>query len=251
MPVADNNGVGIHYEIEGEGPPLAILHGFTDTAMTWRELGYVDALRENFRVLLIDARGHGQSDKPHDPEAYSTEQVAADVVAVLDAAGAPKVHLLGYSYGTRIALALARHNIERISSLALGGMTLLRPPPQMSSDPVIEALGEGAGVIPNLWDAPVSSSLRQRLEANDAEAMIALRRCRLMPHDLSDVLAKLTMPCFVFEGEEDPNYAAATEVASGIPHAEFVTFPGLNHVETLFAVDLVLPRLEKFLLAQV
>ena len=85
MPYADNGNVRIHYQVEGEGPALVLQHGFTESAVDWYEAGYVDALRSDYRLILIDARGHGASDKPHDPDAYELNRRVADIVAVLDA----------------------------------------------------------------------------------------------------------------------------------------------------------------------
>jgi pimeloyl-ACP methyl ester carboxylesterase len=67
MPYVDNAGLKISYRVEGEGLPLILLHGFTDSAESWYELGYVHALQARHRLILIDSRGHGKSDKPHDP----------------------------------------------------------------------------------------------------------------------------------------------------------------------------------------
>jgi len=64
MPYADNQGVRIHYQIEGLGHPLVLQHGFTESIEDWYECGYVDALRRDYRLILVDARGHGKSDKP-------------------------------------------------------------------------------------------------------------------------------------------------------------------------------------------
>jgi hypothetical protein len=85
MPYGDNGGVRIHYQVEGEGPALVLQHGFTESVVDWYEAGYVKALRPDYRLILIDARGHGASDKPHDPDAYVLNRRVSDVVAVLDA----------------------------------------------------------------------------------------------------------------------------------------------------------------------
>jgi pimeloyl-ACP methyl ester carboxylesterase len=68
MPYSVNQGVRIHYRTEGEGQPLVLQHGFTDSLGTWYGLGYVEALKPHHRLILIDARGHGGSDKPHEPD---------------------------------------------------------------------------------------------------------------------------------------------------------------------------------------
>jgi pimeloyl-ACP methyl ester carboxylesterase len=67
MPYVDNDGVRIHYEVEGHGPSLVLQHGFTHSLRRWYLHGYVDALRNDYELVLIDARGHGKSDKPLDP----------------------------------------------------------------------------------------------------------------------------------------------------------------------------------------
>src|SRR5262252_7442562 len=84
MPYVDNDGVRIHYEVEGKGPSLVLQHGFTHSLRRWYLHGYVDALRNDYELILIDARGHGESDKPHDPHAYTLAARVRDVVAVVD-----------------------------------------------------------------------------------------------------------------------------------------------------------------------
>ena len=97
MPYADNGSVRIHYQVEGEGPALVLQHGFTESLVDWYECGYVESLRPDYRLILIDARGHGASDKPHDPDAYVLNRRVADVVAVLDALDIRKALFWGYS----------------------------------------------------------------------------------------------------------------------------------------------------------
>jgi pimeloyl-ACP methyl ester carboxylesterase len=87
MPRVDNKGLSIHYRVEGNGPPLVLGHGITDSSDLWYERGYVAALKPKYRLVLIDARVHGRSDKPHDPLSYAAEKVAFDIVAVLDDLG--------------------------------------------------------------------------------------------------------------------------------------------------------------------
>jgi pimeloyl-ACP methyl ester carboxylesterase len=107
VPYASNRGVRIHYEVEGNGPPLVLVHGLLSHLEEWHELGYVDSLKKDFTLILVDMRGHGRSDKPHDPEAYKLRLLVADVIAVMDALNISKTHFLGYSLGGRMAFALA------------------------------------------------------------------------------------------------------------------------------------------------
>src|SRR5437763_6349690 len=121
MSTTTSDGIRIHYEIEGDGPPLILQHGFSQSLADWRVAGYVDRLKDHCRVILVDARGHGQSDKPHDRAAYSGERHAADIVAVLDALELPQADYWGYSMGGWIGFALAHHAPQRLRRLVLGG----------------------------------------------------------------------------------------------------------------------------------
>ena len=108
MPYAENAGVRIHYQIGGSsGPALVLQHGLLQSIEDWYECGYVDALKPDYRLILVDARGHGASDKPHDPSEYPLEKRVDDVVAVLDATGNRKAHFWGYSMGGWIGFGLA------------------------------------------------------------------------------------------------------------------------------------------------
>src|SRR6266508_3473091 len=103
MPYCDNQGVRIHYHLEGnpDGPPLVLQVGFSLSLQDWYEVGYVAALGGAYRLILVDARGHGASDKPHDPAAYRDHLMAGDVLAVLDDLAIAGAHFFGYSMGAR------------------------------------------------------------------------------------------------------------------------------------------------------
>lgn len=121
MPYAENNGVRIHYRVIGTGKPLVLHHGFTESIEDWLECGYVDALQCQHRLILMDARGHGRSDKPHDPVVYSLETRVRDVVAVLDAIGIKRAHYWGYSMGGWVGFGMAQFAPERVDQLVIGG----------------------------------------------------------------------------------------------------------------------------------
>src|SRR6188474_1334931 len=114
------DGIAIAYEDLGRGEPLVLLHGVTESSESWHEAGYVDRLlRRGRRLILIDCRGHGRSGKPHEPAAYSGRRRAADVVAVLDRAGVQHAALMGHSMGGVVALAVALHHPDRVSSVVV------------------------------------------------------------------------------------------------------------------------------------
>jgi pimeloyl-ACP methyl ester carboxylesterase len=121
MPFATNANVRIHYETEGSGQPLVLHHGSFASGADWRDLGYVDALKQENLLILIDARGHGASDKPHDPAAYDLALRASDVTSVLDDMKVERANFFGYSMGGWIGFGLAKYAPSRFRSLILGG----------------------------------------------------------------------------------------------------------------------------------
>ncbi len=243
MAFANNNGVRIHYQVEGAGPPLVMLHGFTDSIVTWYEIGYVDALKGSRKLILIDARGHGQSDKPHSTAAYSTENRVADVVAVLDELGIGRADFWGYSMGGRSCFAMARHAPERVRSLIIGGAA--GDSRSRIGNGFRRALkGRGAEAIPGVWGMAVPESVQARLLANDPAAIEASLVDQL---GFADTLPTMTMPCLVYAGSSDSIYPLVEETVAEMPKVTFFTLPGIGHSEGLFQGELVVPKVVEFL----
>lgn len=242
MAFAENDGVRIHYEIEGTGPPLVIQHGYTDSIETWYELGYVDALKATHRVILVDARGHGTSDKPHATSAYSKERQAADIVAVLDDLKLQRADYWGYSMGGRIGFALAQYTPERFRCFVIGGAA--GDGRSRIGDGFRKALRErGVSAIPDLWATQLPESLKARLLRNDAKALEA---CRVDSLGYADVLPTMTMPCLVYAGSADPIYPIVEATVAEMPNVSLFTLSGLGHGEGLLRSELVLPKVIEF-----
>jgi len=102
MPFVDNQGIKIHFETMGQGPPLMLVHGMFFRGGTWTEIGYTVPLKKDFQLILVDVRGHGQSDKPDSYESYDPEVIASDIVAIMNALNIRKAHYFGYSMGAWI-----------------------------------------------------------------------------------------------------------------------------------------------------
>lgn len=251
MPRVNNKGVSIHYKIEGDGPPLVLGHGFSDSCEVWYERGFVAALKAKYRLVLIDTRGHGQSDKPHDPQSYTPEKFASDIVAVLDGLNISTATYWGYSQGGWIGFGLARHALDRVSCFVLGGASASTasafPTEPGKEDPLLTALRSGPDEIIKLLGEWATPPLRERILANDTAALIACRRQRLITDGFSDVVGKIAVPALLYAGSADPIHDAARQTASAIPGAQFVSLPGLNHLAANFRSDLVLPHVEPFL----
>lgn len=265
MPHAANNGVRIHYEVEGQGPPLMLVHGFAGNLENWHELGYVQGLRSTYRLILVDVRGHGTSDKPHNTSAYDFQTLVSDLVAVLDELDINKAGYFGYSMGGRIGLRIPIYAPQHFNALVLGGavypitgkedaeddlLTFLqvslenavKVAPEKPMQFIVDFMEKGMG-------GPMPASQRAAFLTNDPCALIAcIRAFRSATSPRPDeVLPKISIPCLLFVGEADPRFPITRECASRIPGARFLSFPGLDHLQGLARIDLVLPEVRRFL----
>lgn len=247
MPYADNDGVLVHYRVEGVGKPLVLQHGFTESIEDWSECGYVDALKDQYRLILIDARGHGGSDKPHDPGAYRLETRVGDVVAVLDALKIEKSHFWGYSMGGWIGFGMAAFVPQRVERLVIGGQHpfarsmehlrwMVRAGIEGGPDAFLLAFRETFG--------PAEGAFAERLCTADLRAYLALLQDR---GSLDEFLPRMSMPCCLYAGDADDVCGQARSASERIPCAEFFSLAGLDHCEAFTRAELVLPRVMRFL----
>ena len=248
VPYASNQGVRIHYEVEGKGPPLVLLHGLTLYLECWQDLGYVDSLKHNYKLIMMDLRGHGGSDKPHDPEAYKLKLLAEDVITVLDDLCIGKAHFLGYSLGGRIGFSLAKYAPARFGSFIIGG----QKPGEVSQEETrwwLQLLEKGMAEVIAVFETEISMTpeMKARLLANDTKALSAMLLAPDYRASLEDALPNMTAPCLIFIGEADSDFADARECVKHMHSAEFVSFPGLNHSQVISDSHLVLPHITKFL----
>ncbi len=110
----------IAYDISGTGTPLILLHGGGGSRADWHEAGYVARLSKEFTVIAVDLRGHGESDKPTDPDCYTTEKMGQDILAVADACDTERFILCGYSFGGNVGRYLAASS-DRVSRMVMLG----------------------------------------------------------------------------------------------------------------------------------
>jgi pimeloyl-ACP methyl ester carboxylesterase len=231
----------------GSGPPLLLHHGWASSSQSWHQFGYVEALTDSFQVILMDARGHGRSDKPHDEAAYTMELRTGDVLAVLDAVGVDRVHYWGYSMGGRTGFALLQWHAARVSSFVSG--TAAPTSPKKYEEKRIrqwaEAVRSGdVAVIAASLGVP-EQSVREFIDDNDVEALAAAQ-LGLLSWDGVDP-ATLTTPSFHYSGQQDAFLPAIRRAAEAMPGAIFKMIPGLNHLSGFTRSDLVLPLVGEFL----
>ena len=245
MPFANNDGVRIHYEAEGEGPPVILLHGSTQSLKQWHQYGYVDELRSSFRIVTMDARGHGGSDKPHDPAAYTAASMALDVVAVMDALGLPNAAYFGYSMGGRIGYRLAELAPHRLTALIIGGAY---PHGGLSPDMEDNLSKLRAGGLEAMAAGRSTPESRASALENDAKAIEALFVGTSAWQDVpAEIIVRLPIPMLFFAGDLDYRYARVKQLADAVPTAVFYTVLGQDHSPAMRRSDLVLPFLTDFL----
>jgi pimeloyl-ACP methyl ester carboxylesterase len=246
MPYADNQGIHIHYKTEGEGPPLVLQHWSLATLENWYDYGYVSTLKNDYRLILLDARGHGASDKPHRPEAYELKKRVEDIVAVLDDLGIAKAHYFGYSMGGWIGFGLARYAPERFRSLILGGAAPYASNMDGLRQFIRVGIENGPEALVAMWETEygaLSSETRKRMLAYDYETLLVVAQDH---ESLEAVLPTMRMPCLLYAGEMD-EYQPVKECARQIANATFFTLPGLDHGRAIMRSDEVLPHVKRFL----
>jgi len=260
MPYANNDGIKIHYEIEGKGLSVILQHGFGGSLESWYDNGYVEGLNQDYRLILVDGRGHGASDKPHDPEAYRADIIAGDYTTIMDDLKLNKVIYYGYSMGGNIGWrCIARYALPRVSAFILGGSTPYGYTTQAEKDfgeGITNAIREAEKRGPEAWveyqikhGPPMTPEHKARLLRNsDPSALLAHRIASIeMWPSAADLLLQIKIPCFVFVGENDAYFPKNKEAVKVLPNAKFVSFPGHNHGETSRDSAVVLPHVKKFL----
>jgi 2-succinyl-6-hydroxy-2,4-cyclohexadiene-1-carboxylate synthase len=248
-------GVRLHARIEGEGPPVLVLHGFTGSTESMS--GVAGGLRDRHRVIRLDLVGHGRSDAPHDTAAYRMEAVAAHVVRVAEALAPDPPHLIGYSMGGRTALAAAVMAPERFASLVLVGATagIADPEERAARIAADRALADrierdGIASFVDAWMALPLFASQARLGARALEAARA-QRLRNRPRGLAnslrgmgagaqpplhDALARLHRPVLLVVGAEDAKFRAiADRLAARLPDVRIAVLDDAGHAAHLEA----------------
>jgi len=254
----DCDGVRLHAAVDpGErergGRPVVVLHGFTGDSDSMA--GVCDALETGTPNVRVELIGHGRSEAPHDPALYSMERCVAQVAAAIEVLALPRPHLVGYSMGGRVALALAARSPERISSvLTVGASAGLEDPLERArrrqSDEALadRILRDGVPAFVDAWMAnPLFAS--QRRLALQARARARRQRLRNRAHGLANsligmgsgaqacvvpLLAQRSPPICLLVGAEDAKFRAIAEkLASAVRLARVETIPSAGHAAHL------------------
>jgi pimeloyl-ACP methyl ester carboxylesterase len=257
----DSAGVGIHYTVEGAGEPVILIHGFSlDIVSNWVQPGIVKALSDRYEVIAIDLRGHGESDKPRHAAAYGRALVD-DLIRLMDHLEIAKAHMVGYSMGGELALALLAEHPGRIISATIGAPGWIHGPrvEKMRIDTAC-SLEHGLGIDflineiwPLGWPPPTAEMIeiinRDFLTSNDPLAMAAAARGQVTHFQLfEDKLRASNCPVLALPGELDPLKVYLQDLKAIMPSLKIVEIPGATHM-TAFTNPSFLSNLKTFLAA--
>jgi pimeloyl-ACP methyl ester carboxylesterase len=257
MPFASDGNIKIHYEIEGKGHPLVLQHGFSGNIQEWYDLGYVEALKSLRRLILIDARGHGGSEKPLRSSNYSGKLMADDVVAVLDDIGIKWADYLGYSMGAWIGYNLIHYHPRRFTRFILGGMSPY--PFNLDESPIfsflrglLKAGSEGGPTASIAWvedleGEPMVEYRRKGYYTMNFQSLTQLYKVMSREIATGTAYEPVETPCLIIVGEHDEFHNGAKRASENLPNAEFVSILGKDHIQTFGESSTIISHITKFL----
>jgi pimeloyl-ACP methyl ester carboxylesterase len=226
-------GVEIAYQDEGEGEPVLLIHGFASNhRVNWAATGWIKTLVEaGYRVIALDNRGHGESEKLYDPRQYSASVMADDAARLIEHLAVAPVLVMGYSMGARISAFLTMQRPELVRKVVFAGL----------ASRLITGVG-GAEAIADGLDAPsrehvVDPGARSfRLFAeqtkSDLKALAAcMRSVRVKIKE--EALARIACPVLVVAGEKDDVAGDVEPLVDVIPGAKGFVLPGRNHMNAV------------------
>jgi len=233
MPSFHNGAVEIAYLDEGEGEPIVLVHGFASTKnVNWVYPTWVSELKKSGRrVVALDNRGHGESGKLYDPEAYHVPTMAGDVTALMDHLGIERADVMGYSLGSRMMAWLAQSQPQRLRSAILGGIGMGLIEGGGPGENVAEALE--ANSLDDVTD-PVGRTFRAFADQtrSDRRALAACLRGsrRLMTREQA---AAISLPVLIAVGTKDEIAGSAEALGKIIPGAKVLNIPNRDHMRAV------------------
>ena len=265
--MATDDSSGLHVEMDGDGPPLLLLHGFTGGAATIWPLGH--RLTDLRQVAAVDLPGHGRTGVPDDPQLFGFEHTVDALAPLLDSHRLRPADVVGYSMGGRLAVGLAVRHPGHVASLTLIGSSAglsdaaERSARARSDDELADDLLErGLEWFVDHWmSSPIFAS--QKRLGPDALATSRAQRLDNHPDGLAGSLrgagagrqpsywhdlAGLRVPVLLVVGEEDPRYrAVAMRMAAGLTRSAIAVIPGAGHATHLENPDRTTDAIREFL----
>jgi pimeloyl-ACP methyl ester carboxylesterase len=230
MPTFLSDGITLAYDVFGAGKPLLLIHGFaSNVEINWVSTGWVETLvGAGYRVIALDNRGHGRSQKLYDPRLYFAHEMAADAARLLDHLEIERLPVIGYSMGARIAAFLALTAPQRVAAAVFGGMGMNLVTGLADSEAIISAL-----TAETLAEVTDRSGRQFRIFAEHSGAdRAALAACMINsrePLSAAEV-GRIAAPVLVAVGADDEMAGSPDELARLLPHGEAFTIPRRDHM---------------------
>jgi pimeloyl-ACP methyl ester carboxylesterase len=215
------DGVKIYYEVKGSGMPVVLIHGFSGTGQGWKNGHlYPDLLAAGYKVIVLDQRGNGQSDKPHTDAGYANDAEDKDIMGLVSSLGIKKYNVVGYSRGSIIASRLLVLD-KRVQKLVMGGMgdAYTNPEWPRRVHAYKALMGDTSfhdvdGMIKYIHSNP----------AFDVPAL-ALQQ-KYQPSTSPEELAKVKIPVLLINGTEDHDGGSETALHKMIATSKLSYVPG-------------------------
>ena len=243
MPYFDNDGCQLHYEEYGHGTPLLLVHGLGSSTRDWEY--QIPALAPHYRVIALDVRGHGRSDKPH--EAYRIADFADDVLALIEHLQLPPVHLVGISMGGMIGFQLGVEHPELLRSL-----TIVNSAPEVKARNArewleigkrwtlsrllsLETIGKALGklLFPKPEQAELRRKIAERWPQNEKHAYLASLDA-IIGWSVRERLARITCPTLVIAAEHDYTPVEhKRQYVAEMPNAQLLVIENSRHATPL------------------
>ncbi|GAB1582263.1 alpha/beta fold hydrolase [Phyllobacterium phragmitis] len=225
-----HDGLRLAYREQGEGDPVLLIHGFASSSyVNWVSPGWFQTLTEaGYRVIAIDDRGHGQSEKSHEPADYTPSLMAGDAAALLDHLGIGKAHVMGYSMGARIAAFMALEHPSHVHSLVFGGLGIGMVTGAGDWEPIHEALlAEDPASITH----PRGLMFRKFADQTKSDRL-ALAACVLTSKETlsAEAIGRITQPTLVAVGTKDDIGGSPHDLARLLPNGRSLDIPDRDHM---------------------
>ena len=239
----DSNGVRIRYVEQGQGPPVVLIHGYTGNAERhWMNPGVFANLASDHRVIALDCRGHGKSDKPNSPAAYGAE-MGKDIVRLLDYLNIRRAHIVGYSMGAIIAGHLLTTDADRFLSATFVGHHAVRrwtAADEQESEASARDLETDTpfrslilGISPRDAPPPSEDEIRRLSQAlvavNDPKALAAYHRGRRGLVVTDAAMAAVRVPTLGIIGSADPSVTGMRDLKKVMPALTVLVLDGATH----------------------
>jgi len=224
-----SDGTKLAYEAIGEGRPIVLVHGFaSDRKQNWQNVGWYETLTgAGFRVIAMDCRGHGASDKPHDDSAYGDKMVS-DIVRVMDAAKLTRADVMGYSMGGILTVSLLMTHGDRVSRAVVAGVGATYFAPHSHRKGIAAALR--ASDPSTITDA--TQKAFRAFASQGGKDLLALAACMSADRTMytAEQLRTCATPVLVVAGENDVQSGAPEPLAQAFADGRAVVVPRRDHM---------------------